>query len=219
MSDSSSDESAETKLLGTPWNKWSDTLKIPFPTDTNQDRNASSNTKREVLSQLAKAYDPLGIVSPMTICGKFIFRDICVKKFPWGCTTQSRPNQEVGEWKHSLPEFVTVPRSIGKFRQPINSVELHSFRDTSVKGVCSAVYAVVKQESGSTQGLVTAKSCLAKQNLTNLRLELVAVHMAVNFGVNVRNAIDAVSPTLHCWLDSTVALYWISDCGDSNKIQ
>ena len=65
-----------------------------------------------------------------------------------------------------------MPRSIGKFRQPINSVELHSFRDTSVKGVCSAVYAVVKQESGSTQGLVTAKSCLAKQNLTNLRLEL-----------------------------------------------
>ena len=94
MSDSSSDEStfakqqlgtksAETKLLGTPWNKLSDTLKIPFPADTNQDKNASSNTKREVLSQLAKAYDPLGIVSPMTICGKFIFRDICEKKFPW----------------------------------------------------------------------------------------------------------------------------------------
>ena len=87
VSDSSSDEStfakqqlgtksAETKLLGTPWNKLSDTLNIPFPTDTNQDRSASSNTKREVLSQLAEVYDPLGIVSPMTICGKFIFRDI-----------------------------------------------------------------------------------------------------------------------------------------------
>ena len=68
VSDSSSDEStfakqqlgtksAETKLLGTPWNKLSDALNIPFPTDTNQDRSASSNTKREVLSQLAKVYD------------------------------------------------------------------------------------------------------------------------------------------------------------------
>ena len=60
VSDSSSDEStfakqqlrtksAETKLLGTPWNKLSDTLNIPFPTDTNKDRSASLNTKRVVL--------------------------------------------------------------------------------------------------------------------------------------------------------------------------
>ena len=112
---------------------------------------------------------------------------------------------------------MTVPRFIAKFREPTNSVELHSFRDASVKSVGSAVYAVVKQESGTTQGLVTAKSRLAKQNLTIPRLELVAGHMAVNLGVNVRNTIDAVSPTLHCWLDSTVALYWISGCGEHRQ--
>ena len=228
VSDSPSDEStfakqqlgtksAETKLLRTTWNKLSDTLNIPFPTDTNQDRSASSNTKREVLSQLAKVYDPLGIVSPMTICGKFIFRDICEKKFPWDAPLNQGLTRRWEKWKHSLPEFVTLPRSIAKFREPINSVELHSFGDASVKGVCSAVYAIVKQESGTTQGRVTAKSRLAKQNLTIPRLELVAGHMAVNLGVNVRNAIDAVSATLHCWLDSTVALYWISGCGEHRQ--
>ena len=112
---------------------------------------------------------------------------------------------------------MTVPRSIARFREPINSIELHSFGDASGKGVCAAVYTVVKQESGTTKGLVTAKSRLAKQNLTIPRLELVVGHMAVNLGVNVRNAIEAASPTLHCWLDSTVALCWISGCGEHRQ--
>ena len=92
LSDLSSDESTyakqqlgtmsfETKLLGTPWNKSADTLNIPF---TKSDANP---TKREVLSQLAKTYDPLGIVSPMSICGKFIFRNICEKKISLECTS------------------------------------------------------------------------------------------------------------------------------------
>ena len=51
------------------------------------------------------------------------------------------------------------------------------------------VYAVVQQESGKVQRLVTAKSRLAKTNLTIPRLELVAWHMAVNLAVNVRNAL------------------------------
>ena len=112
---------------------------------------------------------------------------------------------------------MTVPRSIAQFREPINSIELHSFGDASGKGIWSAVYAVVKQESGMTQGLVTAQSRLAKQKLSIPRLELVAGHMTVNLGVNVRNAIDGVSPTLHCWRDSTVALFWISGSGEHRQ--
>ena len=170
-----------------------------------------------MLSQLAKVYDPLGIVSPMTICGKFVFRDICKKKFPWDAPLSEGLTKKWEKWQHSLPRFVTVPRSIARFEEPINSFELHSFGDASGKGVCAAVYTVVKQESGTTQCLVTAKSLLAKQYLTIPRLELVAGHMAVNLGMNVRNAIEAVSPTLHCWLDSTVALYWISGCGEHHQ--
>ena len=200
MSDLSSDEStfakqqlgtksAETKLLGPPWNKSLDTLNIPFPTGTNQERSDSSNTKREVLSQLAKVYDPLGIVSPTTICGKFIFRDICEKTFPWDAPLNEGLTKKWEKWQRSLPGFVTVPKSIARFREPINSIELHSFRNASGKGVCTAVYTVVKKESGTTQGLVITKSRLAKQNLTMPRLELVAGHMTVNLGVNVRNVI------------------------------
>ena len=60
------------------------------------------------------------------------------------------------------------------------------------------VYAVVKQEHGTTQGLVCAKSRLAKRNLSIPRLELVAGYIAVNLLSNVEKEINqTVVSSLH----------------------
>ena len=64
------------------------------------------------------------------------------------------------------------------------------------------MYAVVRQPSGTTQQLVTAKSRLGKRNLTIHRLELVGAHMANNLAVNVRNALPKdPAPSIHAWID------------------
>ena len=65
-----------------------------------------------------------------------------------------------------------------------------------------------------TQGLVCAKSRIAKRNLTIPRLELIAGHMAVNLVANVKAALTIPLVHIHCWLDSTVALFWIKGQGD-----
>ena len=80
----------------------------------------------------------------------------------------------------------------------------------------TAVYAVVEQQNGTTQGLVCPKSRLAKKSLTIPRLELVAAHMAKNLVMNVERAIDTVKVVVavHCWSDSTVTLYWINGQGE-----
>ena len=70
--------------------------------------------------------------------------------------------------------------------------------------------AVVRQASGTTQGLVAAKSLLAKKNLTIPRLELVLAYMATNLVDNVREALEEFPVCqVFGWLDSTVALHWI----------
>ena len=48
-------------------------------------------------------------------------------------------------------------RAISPFREALKSTHLHAFGDASSQGVCAAFYAVVKQESGTNQGLITAK--------------------------------------------------------------
>ena len=58
--------------------------------------------------------------------------------------------------------------------------------------------------------LIAARSRLSKQGLTISWLELIAGHMAVNLITNVREAHEGLPLTsMHCWLDSLVALYWI----------
>ena len=105
---------------------------------------------------------------------------------------------------------------LASHRQPIQEVTLHAFGDASTRGVSAAVYAVVRQERETTQALVCAKSRLAKRNLTIPRLELVAGHMAINLATNVQAALNTypVQLPVHCWLDSTVALYWIHGQGE-----
>lgn len=91
--------------------------------------------------------------------------------------------------------------------------------------MAACIYAVIRQASGTKQGLIPARSRLAKQGLTIPRLELVAGHVAVNLVDNVRDAMDGlpVRSTL-CWLDSSVALYWILGQGEykqfvANRVQ
>ena len=98
-------------------------------------------------------------------------------------------------------------RSISLYQEEIDEIQLHAFGDASDREVCAAVYALVKQASGISQGLITAKSRLAKQDLTIPRLELVSGHMALNLITNVRQALNgpALATKDHCWLDSSVA--------------
>lgn len=197
---------SESKLLGVKWNKVEDTIAVQFPVVN----TSSAISKREVLAKLVKVYGPLGLVSPVTLQGKQIYREVCDYKAAWDALIPENLRVRWLKWEHSLPEEVTIRRPIAPHQQPVLSFELHVFGDASTHGVGAAVYSVVRQEDGITQTLVVAKARLAKRNLTVPRLELVSAHMATNLVVNLRNALkDLPEPTVYGWLDSTVALHWI----------
>ena len=67
----------ETKLLGLTWDKTKDNIHVSFPTQ------AAEHTKRGVLAKIAKIYDPLGLVSPITLTGKILYRDACDLQVAW----------------------------------------------------------------------------------------------------------------------------------------
>jgi hypothetical protein len=147
----------KSKVLGLKWDKQSDTLKISFPSEE------VPATKRGILSKLAKIYDPLGLVSPLTLEGKLLFRGVCDAKLPWNVEINKEQLKRWRTWEQSLPVEEEVPRSVARYQEPIDEIVLHSFGDASTKGVGTAVYAVVRQQSGTTQQLVAAKSRLRKE--------------------------------------------------------
>ena len=202
----------DASILGLAWSKDKDELKIVVP------ESEVFSTKRGILSKLAQIFDPLGLLSPRTLQGKIIYREVCQKKVPWDAPLSSEQKNHWLKWVKQLPNGVAVPRSIPMFQENIESIQLHGFGDASGKGVAAVVYAVVNQPSGTTQGIVTAKARLAKQGLTIPRLELVSAHMACNLLDNVRNALSGfpVQDTFG-WLDSTVALHWIKGGGQHKQ--
>ena len=67
---------------------------------------------------------------------------------------------------------------------------IHVFRDASLLGICAVAYAVIRQSSGTKQGLIISKSGLPKKQLTITRLELVAAQMVANLANNIRNSLS-----------------------------
>ena len=76
------------------------------------------------------------------------------------------------------------------FQEDIDFINLHTFYDATVVGISCALYAVVKQKSGVTEGLAVAETKLAKQGLTIPLLELVSAHMAANLVRNTQETLD-----------------------------
>ena len=199
---------SEGKLLGLPWDRERDVLTMVLNVEE------GNMTKRSVLSQLAKIYDPLGLASPNTLNGKLLYRDICDSKVPWDARLPEPLLKRWKEYSDTSTKEIIVPRTLAPHHKPTSEITLHAFGDASINGVSAAVYAVVQQTQETTQGLICAKSRIAKRNLTIPRLELIAGHMAVNLAINVQKALSTDQVTIHCWLDSTVALYWIKGRGD-----
>ena len=140
-------------MLDLKWDKLRDFLSVIVPTEK------VDNTKRGIIAKIARIYDPLGVASPFTLCGKLLYRDACNLR---------------------SPERITFMQTLVQYQEPISSISLYVFGDASGVGVAAASFTVVAQPSGVTQGIVAAKARLAKQGLTILRLELVACHMVTN---------------------------------------
>ena len=199
----------ECSLLGMKWNKQNDTIGVAFP------KEVAQPTKRGILGKVARIYDPLGLVSPITLSGKLLYRDACNEKCPWDAPLSKGLMRNWQKWESQLPSQVDTPRALTRVQGPIDNISLHAFGDASGKGVAATVYAVVTQLTRVNQGLVAAKSRLAKQGLTIPRLELVSAHIAVNLVKNVQEALQGFPVSeVHCWLDSTVAFHWIRGAGE-----
>ena len=202
-------QGGEGCILGLSWNKEADAIEIRFPTER------APVTKRGILGKIARVYDPLGVVSPMTLTGKLLYREACDLKIAWDAQLPSELGNKWLKWESQLPASVSTARALPKYREEVSGIDLHCFGDARGRGVSAAVYAVVSQPSGNSVGLVAAKARLAKQGLTIPRLELVSGHMAMNLILNVKEALEGFPVgEMVCWLDSSVALHWIKGGGN-----
>nr|CAD2208431.1 unnamed protein product [Meloidogyne enterolobii] len=172
----------KTKILGLYWYLNKEKLTIPFP------KFEGSVTKRQVLSTIAKIYDPLGLISPCLIPAKKVLQKIFEANYKWDVSVS---RELVEEWQRVLLTWnnsgtesfeISFPRRI-----PIGSAserELHCFVDASGQGFGAAVYLRTEVEDGIKTNLIFAKSLIKPLNMsqneaTIPRLELQAIMVGV----------------------------------------
>ena len=211
----SEDATNPSKILGHPWEKTQDTLEVNVkPLEDEQ-----PVTKRKMLSRLGGIYDPLGLISPTVVEGKRQYREACQSsKKEWNSELPKQSTKEWLKWNRQL-RTVRMPRSISKGVRRVKAVHLHVFADASNIACSAATSAVVEGDTAVVKGLLTFKSRISKQNTSIPRLELVSGQTAANMVRNLWRALKhwPIVSTI-VWMDSLVALYWITNPGKQWKV-
>ena len=194
------------KILGHNWDKREDTLVIQVPKSPEE----TPLTKRTMLSQLGKIYDPLGIISATMVEGKRLYRDACDENRSWNKEVSSSIAKDWNKWTKQLRD-VKIPRSLIRDSATVEAVDIHQFADASNLACFTVAIAVIQQGTMKVKGLLTSKSRISKRNTSIARLELISGHMAVNLAKNICQALNGWPiRSVTVWMDSMVALYWIS---------
>jgi len=157
------------KTLGVRWNATSDELYfVPPPVSIE-----STYTKREVLSQIAKLFDPAGWLSPFIVRSKIFMQEIWLQELGWDENIPTEMNERWQEFLRSYSDLkqIRIPRWVGC--QPEVKVEHHGFCDASQKAYGAAIYLRVEVGHNIMTRLLTSKTRVAPVKTVSLsRLEL-----------------------------------------------
>lgn len=209
---------AETnKTLGVTWNPRMD--HFTFQLKLNTDDNNKIHTKRSLLSDLSKIYDPLGWLAPITAKAKIIFQQAWAMNTTWDEPLPHNIQKEWDSFKRELHHInnITISRWLGNTEK---SFELHGFCDASEKAYSSVVYCKTTDNNGQQiVRIVTAKTKLAPLNklITLPRLELCAALLLSRL---IKKIIDSLNyqsgqTKIFSWTDSMVVLGWLQ--GDVSR--
>ena len=208
-----SDSKQEQRVLGVLWNTSTDKILLDFR-DITQHAEQLEPTKRNMASLVAKIYDPLGFVTPITVRLKILLQLLCKAGVPWD---QVLTDELLEFWKEviagfSSTEIITVDRCY--FTKESNGAKysLQGFCDASSKAYAAVIYLLIESDGENSVRFVAAKSRVAPlSNQTIPRLELLSCLLLARLMSTIYSALEPEinlhEPTYYT--DSQVALCWI----------
>lgn len=195
------------KILGLQWHPSSDVF---FYHVEPIDRVC---TKRTILSELARIFDPLGFLTPLTFFAKHLIQYLWSLGLNWDETPPEDVLKFWSKYKSELSLLCNfqLPRRL--LCDNFISCQLHGFCDSSEKGYSAvAFFRVQKSSTEFLTFFVCAKSKVAPLKRISIpRLELCAAVLLSNLLCFISKIYDGkitFSETF-AWSDSTIALSWI----------
>lgn len=195
------------KTLGITWNAREDKIYYVAHPINITDRV----TKRNILSEIAKIFNPLGLMGPVIFYAKRLMQDI------WRCNLQwdeSVPQGIYTEWMQFVRRLELMGRVFFDRRlyaAECRDVQLHGFCDASETGYGACLYVRSRDEGGNMIiRLICAKSRVAPLKTTTIpRLELCGALLLARLFRETYNSLTIEINKVVFWCDSTIVLHWI----------
>jgi len=177
--------------------------------------NSMAPTRRNILSVVASIFDPLGLLSPVTLNGKKILQHMCQGGIGWD---EELPMSDKPEWNDWIKDLngldnVQIPRCLIPNEFNENSViELHHFSDASSYGYGQCSYIRLVNEDSVHCALLIGKARVAPLTVVTIpRLELTAAVLSVKMSEFLKREIHLPVSREYFWTDSRVVLGYIAN--------
>ncbi|XP_062540903.1 uncharacterized protein LOC134208950 [Armigeres subalbatus] len=195
------------KTLGVAWNPVNDQFTIALP--THQTGENIVHTKRTILSQIARIYDPLGFVGPALTAAKLIMRELWSLNLEWD---QPVPEAMVQLWMDYYQQLsslnkLKIPRWI--LNEDACEIELHGFADHTVRADGTAEMKLVCSKSR-----VLPRKTNKQKQITTPRAELLAAVLLSRLAVKILGSLEIGFSSVTLWSDSQIVLCWIQKSPD-----
>ncbi|XP_052749789.1 uncharacterized protein LOC113520032 [Galleria mellonella] len=199
-------QSCTLKVLGLKWDPLRDSFVFHV-----QPLNKVC-TKRSILSEVSRIFDPLGFLSPVTIHIKILIQQLWVAGVAWD---ETPPDNIVRMWTNYVQQLPSIQNLIVPRRCTVDhaiSYELHGFCDSSEKAYGAVIYLRVTDNSDRIHTyFVCSKARVAPLKKLSLpRLELCAAMLLVDLLKFVKETyMPRINFSITLWSDSTVVLSWL----------
>lgn len=203
-----SENENDSRLLGIRWNLNKDTLH--FITSTSKEKGWI--TKRAILSEIARLFDPLGLASRVITFAKILMQNLWVWRIGWD---NDVPTQVQNSWslfrsQLEVLQSIKIPRLTMAVDQ-IEKVQLHGFSDASEQAYGACIYIVCKSSTGEmSSALMCSKSRVAPLKILSLpRLELCGTLLLARLMKMLMTGLNVTVHSKFFWTDSKIVLAWI----------
>ena len=176
--------------------------------------DSSVVTKRKILQNSSKIFDPLGFLSPIIIRAKLLIQDLELwqKNVDWD---EPLDQPITNKWNCIADDLqmavkTTIPRCYFDHNRNDNDhlPQLHVFADASTKAYGAVVY--IRQ--GNHASFVIAKTRVAPiKQLTLPKLELMAALVATRLAKFIITSFNGHydGMLVYLWSDSQIVLHWL----------
>ncbi|XP_024890294.1 uncharacterized protein LOC112466438 [Temnothorax curvispinosus] len=200
---------SDVRILGILWDQDGDFFRFSYQPSL----VSGPVTKRLILSEVSRLFDPLGLLGPIIVIAKLVLQDLWQSGLDWD---ESVPQDTHTKWlqlKLQLPDIkqLQIPRCV-KDCTHSQDFDLHGFCDASQRAYGACLYVRTKTGQHKYKSvLLCSKSRVAPLKAVSLpRLELSAALLLAQLIDKVKASFSISNANITLWSDSTISLNWIS---------